>query len=398
MMFPMFTWLLLLPFSLISAVFAVEVAMGLLPARRDFPVGHPGSIAAIIPAHDEEAGIAGTVGALLADAPAGLHVLVVADNCCDQTAGIARAAGAHVIERIDPRHIGKGYALAFARDHLIASPPDIAIVIDADCRITPGGVARLAAVAAGSAAPVQASYLMQGNISASPMVQFSGFAFLLKNLVRQRGLDRIGAPAILTGSGMAFPWAIFAAAPLATGDIVEDLALGIALAEHGQNPVFLPDVTILSDAGSLEATLRQRRRWEHGFLATACSAATPLLTSGRLPLMWLGAHLLVPPLTLLMIIHLALFAGLTVSRFLGGSPLPLLAEALVIGALLLVVALAWFREGRGQMRAMIWLRLPLYMIWKMPVYLAALLRPERHWIRAERTPAQVAEGKEDRPR
>jgi cellulose synthase/poly-beta-1,6-N-acetylglucosamine synthase-like glycosyltransferase len=392
MMPTLFAWLLLLPVALISAIFATEVVMGLLPARRDFPLGRVTHIAIIIPAHDEEAGIADTVGALLADAPVGVRLLVVADNCHDQTAGAARAAGAEVIERVDPHHIGKGYALAYARDHLAGRPPEIAIAIDADCRIAPGGISRLATVAAGSTAPVQANYLMRPDRSAGPMVQFSGFAFLVKNLVRQRGLDRIGAPAILTGSGMAFPWAIFATAPLATGDIVEDLALGVALARRGQPPIFLPDVTIWSDAGSTRATMKQRRRWEHGFLATARSTAPALLGSARWAHFWLGAHLLVPPLTLLMIVHLVLLAGLAWSCFAGASPGPLMTEGLVIASLLLLVARAWFREGREQMRAVTWLLLPWYMIWKIPIYLALLLRPERDWIRTDR--AQTAEGKE----
>jgi cellulose synthase/poly-beta-1,6-N-acetylglucosamine synthase-like glycosyltransferase len=382
-----FIWILLLPVTLISAVFAIEVAMGLLPARRNFPIGHPTSIAVIIPAHNEEAGVVGTVHALLADLPAGARLLVVADNCSDLTGDAARAAGADVTERVDPQHIGKGYALAHARDHLASRPPDIAIVIDADCGITPGGIARLAAVAAGSASPVQATYLMRPDQSAAPMVQFSGFAFLIKNLVRQRGLSRIGAPAILTGSGMAFPWESFATAPLATGDIVEDLALGIALARRGQRPVFLPDVTIWSDPGSARATHKQRRRWEHGFLATARSTAPSLLAAANWPVVWLGAHLLVPPLTLLAIIHLLLFSGLAISRHAGSSSAPLLVEGFMVATLALLVVLAWFREGRKQIRAVTWLLLPLYVIWKIPVYLTLLLRPERDWIRTDRAPA-----------
>jgi cellulose synthase/poly-beta-1,6-N-acetylglucosamine synthase-like glycosyltransferase len=393
MMPTLFAWLLLLPVALISAIFATEVAMGLLPARRASPIGRPTHIAIIIPAHDEEAGIADTVGALLADAPAGIRLLVVADNCGDQTAGAASAAGAEVIQRVDPHHIGKGYALAYARDHLASRPPEIAIVIDADCRITPGGISRLAAVSAGSAAPVQANYLMRPHRSAGPLVQFSGFAFLLKNLVRQRGLRRIGAPAILTGSGMAFPWPIFAAAPLAGGDIVEDLALGIALAKGGQAPIFLPDVTIWSDPGSTGATLKQRRRWEHGFLRTARRATPSLLASARWPLIWLGAHLLVPPLTLLAIAHLILLAGLAAFCPAGASPVALTTEAVVAAALLLVIAFAWFREGREQMQTATWLLLPFYIIWKIPIYLAVLLRPERDWTRTDRTPTQSAEGK-----
>src|SRR6516162_3733725 len=67
----------------------------------------------VIPAHDEEAGIARTVRSCLAISyPTDLYqVLVIADNCSDETANRALAAGARVIERFDPIHRSKGHAL-----------------------------------------------------------------------------------------------------------------------------------------------------------------------------------------------------------------------------------------------------------------------------------------------
>ena len=47
------------------------------------------------------------------------------------------------------------------------------------------------------------------------MVQLSSFAFLVKNLVRQRGLQRIAGKVHLTGTGMALPWRLFDQADLA---------------------------------------------------------------------------------------------------------------------------------------------------------------------------------------
>jgi len=136
--------------------------------------------------------------------------------------------------------------LLHGRAILAIDPPDVVIVLDADCVPEPGALARLAHDAAATGRSVQASYLIEPCPTASPMVQISGFAFLVKNLVRQAGLARIGAPVVLTGSGMAFPWADFVAAPLATDDIVEDLAIGIALARGGMSPCFDPAACIWS--------------------------------------------------------------------------------------------------------------------------------------------------------
>src|ERR1700722_7168764 len=70
----------------------------------------------IVPAHNEVAVIERTVASLKKiDWPAGrFRVWVVADNCNDSTADLARAAGAHVLERHDLVLRGKGYALAHA--------------------------------------------------------------------------------------------------------------------------------------------------------------------------------------------------------------------------------------------------------------------------------------------
>jgi cellulose synthase/poly-beta-1,6-N-acetylglucosamine synthase-like glycosyltransferase len=380
-------WACLAPIFVMSMVFAIETALGLWPLRARptgaATTGQP-RVAVIVPAHDEEVGIAATISALLSDLPSGGRLLVVADNCSDLTAAMARQAGAGVIERHDPGARGKGHALAFARDHLSADPPDVAIVIDADCRISAGGLRRLAEIAVASNRPVQACYLMTPQHDAAPMVQLSGFAFLVKNLIRQRGLARIGAPAILTGSGMAFPWPIFAQAPLATDDIVEDLGLGIALTLQGQRPLFVEDVTILSNPSSAGGTLAQRRRWEHGFLATARRAAPSLLMSGQWGTTWLGLHLLVPPLALLMMIELLVFAFLAGATIFGASTMPLIVQtiALLVGAL--TVAFAWARGGRRQMSAAMLLCAPLYILWKLPVYLAAVVRRENRWVRTRR--------------
>ena len=87
----------------------------LLSARRAAPAGDTATVFDIIvPAHNEAAGIAATVASLRAlDYPAAqFRILVIADNCTDDTAARARAAGATVLEREHATEKGKGYALA----------------------------------------------------------------------------------------------------------------------------------------------------------------------------------------------------------------------------------------------------------------------------------------------
>ncbi|KKC25156.1 glycosyltransferase family 2 protein [Sphingomonas sp. SRS2] len=375
-------WSLLLVPAVVTLILIVELVAANFPVRPLPAAGDP-RIAVVIPAHDEEAGITATVTRVHASA-LGARLIVVADNCSDQTAHVARAAGAEVIERDDASQRGKGFALAFARERLAADPPEVVVIVDADCEIASDGIARLAAAAHRSGRPIQSAYLLRPRPDLGAMVGLSGFAFLVRNMVRQRGLARLGAPALLTGSGMAFRWDVFADAPLATADLVEDLALGIALARSGSPPAFLPGVTTWSDPARRAATGTQRTRWEQGFLRTATREALSLLVSGRWPLIWLGLHLLVPPLALLVLIDgvaLALLGWLASS---GAAMLPFGLLAGLLAALVMLLVLTWLRFGRAQISAAGLLLIPAYMMWKLPIYLGALFRPERRWIRTDR--------------
>ena len=383
--------LLLAGIALPNLVIAVELVAGLRPRALALPPEPVPRTVVLVPAHDEAAGIAAMLATVLPLLSPGMRLLVVADNCTDDTAAIARAAGAEVSERHDPAARGKGHALAYGRAVLAAGPgpaPEVVIVLDADCLPEADALARLARAAVATGRPVQGCYLLEPRPAAAPTVRISGFAFLVKNLVRQAGLARIGAPAVLTGSGMAFPWALFARAPLATDDIVEDLAIGVALARVGAAPRFDPDARIWSAPAGASGTLSQRTRWEHGFAATARAVTLPLvgegLRRGRPGLVWLGLHVAVPPLALLLGIDGAVLAVLALLWALGAAALPLEFGV----ALLLVVAAgvvaAWWRHGRDQVSAAALARAPLYLLWKLPIYLKLVRRAETRWVRTER--------------
>lgn len=374
--------------ALALLIYALEIAAGLAEGRQvAVRPGEPGEVAILIPAHDEEAGIAATVAKLRQVAPSGTRILVVADNCGDGTASRAREAGAEVVERCDADRRGKGYALAFGRDRLAQRPPAVVLVVDADCELAAGSVEHLCRAAA-QGAPAQAANLIIPDRSAPALVQISSFAMLVKNLVRSRGLGRIGRCALLTGTGMAFPWPVFATAPLATGDIAEDLALGIALTRRGIRTRLVTEATVRSRAASLGDSVAQRRRWEHGFLANAMRHALPTLASGIVrgsrSMIALGLHLLVPPLALLFLIAGAALAGLGGVGAIWGIWSPAAALAAVMGAALGFTALAWLRHGRETLGFAALLQAPLYVAWKIPNYLRFLVRRETSWQRARR--------------
>lgn len=382
-------WIVAIPMIAVFAVFLNEVALGLLPLREGNDLGsRPPRTVILIPAHDEAAGIAQTLSRLRDSVPEDVRILVVADNCSDATAETARSTGAEVIERSAPERRGKGYALDFGRSHLAGSAPDCVMILDADCVPDLGAVEALSAAAFRLGRPAQSVNLMRAGPDAGPVVQISNFAFMIKNLVRQRGLIRSGGPAMLTGTGMAFPWPVFERLALASSNIVEDLAITVSLTRQGVRPMLVESARVWSDAATATDTLTQRTRWEHGFIGTAIKHALPTLAMGlgrrQLGSVRLGLHLLVPPLALLFVLGFALliiFSGLAV---IGATTAPALLLLGMMATSVMFLALAWWREGRALLSIAAIFRIPLYVLWKIPVYLKLVRGAETEWIRTKR--------------
>lgn len=391
------SWGLALVLGLLFTIYCVEILAGLWQRRSEPAKGQAaadvagratGRTVILIPAHNEEAMIADTLAKLQARFTEQVMILVVADNCTDNTAAVAQAGGAKVLERHDDRLLGKAYALAHGRDWLKADPPDCVVVMDADCMLTPGSAESLASHALEHGVPVQATNLVEAAAAAPPMVQISNFALLVKNLVRQRGMARLGGAALLTGTGMAFPWPLFASAPLASAELAEDLALGVTMTKQGHIPRFLEQARVSSDAAAREDTLVQRTRWEHGFASTARRFALPLTMSGlakfSVSRLFLGLHLMVPPLALLFTLGLGGFVITFLAGWATGDFLPALVLLATICLAAMLTILVWFIHGRDVLTGGALLRVPFYILWKIPVYLKLLTGRETRWIRTRR--------------
>ncbi|MEH6757979.1 MAG: glycosyltransferase family 2 protein [Parasphingorhabdus sp.] len=387
--FMILAWLVVAPLAMILLYLTVEVGAGLARSREitSSVSANNWSGAVLVPAHNEASGIATTVKALQFAAP-DCRIVVVADNCTDETAGLAERAGAETIIRSDIDHRGKGFALAFGRDFLAKNPPDAVIVIDADCRLSAGSATRLIEKAVISGEPVQSINLLEAPASASPLVGISNFAMLVKNLVRARGLGRIGGGVLLFGTGMAFPWELFAKLDLATSDAVEDLQLGLSLAKQGVRVSFEDGALVTSPAASVADSKGQRSRWEHGFLQAAAQNGLPLLLAGLRQrskhLFTIGAHMLVPPLAMLMLLSLCALAGVGIISLWSGQfgPLWLLFFSYVVA--LIILFAAWWREGRAVLGFQSLLRVPFYIVWKIPIYLGFFTSRQTVWNRTRR--------------
>ena len=347
-------------------------------------------VTVLVPAHNESIHIIPTIQCLKRELGPTDRLLVIADNCVDDTAALARAAGAEVIERSHADLRGKGYALAFGVDHLRNNPPDVVLVVDADCVVSEGAVARIAQRCQASGKPVQMLNLMSAGPGASLKIRVLEFAMLMKNLVRPLGSFRLGKACHLMGTGMALPWSLMSTARLATGHITEDMKLGVDLAIAGYAPQFLPDVRVSSsfplDTGAAKV---QKSRWEHGHLATLTEElpglARAALRSGNPALIVMTMDLLIPPVAL----YFLVLAVTVLSTFLAAALWPVWHAAAVLVSLAaacfgLAIGLAWFEFGRHLLSARELLGTPLYALWKVPVYLAYFLKKRSGWVRTKR--------------
>ena len=371
-------------------VLFAQVLLAMLPVRAPGPLSGPRPrVAILIPAHNEESGLTATLSSLQPQLGAADRILVVADNCSDRTAEVARRAGAEVVERSHAVLRGKGYALDFGVEALADAPPDVVIIVDADCIVGEGAVARLAGLAAQHRRPVQALYLMHTPAGSGPLKKIAEFAWIVKNKVRPLGWFRLDWPCQLMGTGMAFPWPTIRAARLATGHIVEDMKLGMDLALAGSAPMFCPHALVHSYfPTSTEGTQSQRTRWEHGHLSMITSTAPATLFAGirraSPGLFAFGLDLCVPPLALLVLLVCGL-TGLSGLLALAGGPVAPLALGVLAGtALVAAILMSWWRHGRAVLNGKELALAAWYVVAKIPLYFRFLFQRQVTWVRSKR--------------
>jgi cellulose synthase/poly-beta-1,6-N-acetylglucosamine synthase-like glycosyltransferase len=346
-------------------------------------------IATVIPAHNEEAGIGDTVRDAVSQLVDGDRVLVIADNCSDNTAEVARRCGAEVAVRNNLELRGKSYALEFALEVLSDDPPEVVIFVDADCRLSPNSLTDLAVKAVSMDRPVQGSYIFGGKEGSVASNLASSLTLRFKNHIRPLGSARLGMPCQLTGSGMAFPWHMLQGVNVANGSLTEDAELGVDLALAGYPPIFCAQAKIDGSVPKAwDAHVQQRRRWEQGYLQSILTNAPKMffksITNGQPSLLWSALDLCIAPLALLGLVWFITFCFAVVTVFLGGSWLPLAMLSIGAVAMGACIVLGWFVHCRKEVGIKSLLSIPWFVLRKVTIYASLLFKREKVWLRTER--------------
>ncbi len=300
--------------------------------------------AILVPAHDEEAVIARCVGSLVDMAyPAerfGVHV--VADNCTDRTAEIARGAGAHVHERTDPVDPGKGAALNWLHDRLVddGAAYDAFVVVDADTTVDAGFLAAMDRAVRDGAHAAQGFYdVLDPGASASASLRAAALA--CRHHLRPLGRTAVGASCGLFGNGMVFT-ADTLASHRWSGHLTEDLEMGVELLLEGERVRYVPDARVRAEMpDALDASVTQHQRWEAGRVQVLKSTFPALVRAvgrgprgRRLAALDAAFDVAVPPLSVLVAAQVAAGACAGAARAARRGPVasaPPRAERRVVG-------------------------------------------------------------------
>ncbi len=379
-------------FASINAYLWFLALASFLPDRKRAPAGPPSTrFAIIVPAYNEAKVIGRTMESLKEiDYPDDLHeIVVVADNCTDETAQIVRDCGATCFEREDDANRGKGFALDWVFKKLAQNPYDAVVIVDADTVVAPDFLTKCDLRVRSGEDAIQGYYDVI-NPEGSPMSSLSYLGFVLNRNLRYTGRTRLGGSSNLLGNGMCFTRAITDKYGWPASSVVEDLEFEILLNLDGVRVSFAPEARIFAEMpDTFEQSTTQRTRWDLGKFQIRNTYVPRLLKKAvtRLSLNCLdrAIELCIPPYSILWGFSFLLFVGALVMSCMYTFDELFVVWSAGLGASIaytflgLVVARASWRIYRNLLYA------PFFVMWRMNIILKGnISKATEKWVKTER--------------
>ena len=345
----------------------------------------------LVPAHDEELLIAGCVRSLVGmNYPRGkTRIIVIADNCSDQTAEIARTEGAEALIRVDRDAPGKPRALAWALDQIELRDWDACVIVDADSTVAPGfatGVAKLA--------PLN-DIAFQSNIGMlnefeNWLTRLGGVLARCRYEVTYPLKQSAGLNCPINGNGMGFGTNLLIRDGWRAFSITEDSEQYAVYTEAGVPIRHASEADLFAqEPRSLDQGVTQRRRWLAGRIRIIRDWAVRLVVSPRIS--WhqkLDAFVelgLASPVLHLLVAALVVVAALVGIRGTTGWWIAALAAASLTGlAISTIVVIA--RHPQPWRTLSSFVLLPVYAVWRLVVLVRTIVTlRDTTWRRTART-------------
>ncbi|MCI0627913.1 MAG: glycosyltransferase family 2 protein [Acidobacteria bacterium] len=360
------------------------------------PIGYSGGRQArflvLIPAHNEEVGIASTLESLhdLNYAIESYRVLVIADRCTDGTAAVARSLNAQCFERFDGQP-GKGAALAWgiqeARNAQFAF--EAVVIIDADT-LADRDLLSAFNIEFQAGRQVQQGYNYISNPWASPFTRIMAVTGVLRNGRYYAGKTAIGLQGMLTGTGMCLGAGILERHEWTAFTVGEDWEFSVELLLGGEKIYFNPMAkTFAKESQNFKQASHQRLRWASGRYAVMGSKVWALIRQGiRMPSFSLidsAVTLVAPNYSSQASLALLCFGGSWVNA---GDPFwgfSIYWTAVLVAAIVGYFVLGIFStEAPGKALAGLIL-IPVFLPWRLTIELLGMLGyGRRHWGRRSR--------------
>lgn len=236
--------------------------------------------ALVIAAHDEELVIGHVIDSLKTqNYPGELYdIFVIADNCTDKTAEIARKHGAVVYIRQDEGKRGKGYALewAFGKIYSLEDKYDVVGVFDADNVVSSNFLSEMNKQFCKGHKVVQ-GYIDSKNPFDSWITCSYSIAFWLANRIFQLPRYYLGLSCGLCGTGFCIDLQVLKEIGWGATCLTEDLEFTMKLALIGKKVAWAHDAVVYDEKPlTLRQSWRQRKRWMQGHADCASRFLGPL--------------------------------------------------------------------------------------------------------------------------
>ena len=232
--------------------------------------------AVLICARNEEAVIADLIDSLHGQTypQDKLKIFVMADNCTDRTADVARTAGATVYERIDREKVGKGYALDALLGHLVQDEPegfDGYFVFDADNLLRPDYIERMNETFS-DGHDIVTSYRNSKNYGDNWISAGYGLWFLRESEYLNHARMLLGTSCAVSGTGFLFSRKVLREQggwPFHL--LIEDIQFSVSHILDGYKIAFCPQAELFDEQPvTFRQSWRQRMRWSRGYLQVLC--------------------------------------------------------------------------------------------------------------------------------
>lgn len=264
-----FTMILQLLALAVTLYYFVIGIFGWIPKKEnDVQDGKTNSFALLVAAHDEEMVIANMVDSLknLNYDKSAYDIFIIADNCTDNTAQIAREHGAIVYERFNDVQKGKGFALEWMFEKLfnMEKKYDYIGIFDADNLVDANFLFEMNKQINKGYSVVQ-GYVDSKNPFDSWITCAYSFSFWSVSRVFQMARHNLGLSCQLSGTGFVMKTELLKKLGWGATCLTEDMEFTMKLALNNEKVGWAHKAIIYDEKPlTLSASWKQRKRWMQG--------------------------------------------------------------------------------------------------------------------------------------